>query len=93
MTNGELASIEKRLLALFSSQINEMRETFVTNEEFKPVAEMVKRHEKPFAWFEKYKTRLAWIGLASIWVSPHATAIGKLLGNLFLKLVEALGSK
>ena len=103
MTQSDMASIEQRFnglsaqIATLSGQIEEMKRTMVTREEYNrahaPLVklvtedhELVKKHESWYQNFARGRNRLAWIGLAvllfSIWAAPHWQGIGRLFMEL-----------
>lgn|SRR5574337_197927 len=81
MTNGELKLFERwkdqfaAQLTILSGQIEDIKRDMVTrreyNEAHEPLIQMVKEHDRVYQWGKRYWNRLAWIGLASIWLSPH----------------------
>jgi hypothetical protein len=103
MTHAEMASIDQRFDSLsaqikaLSGQIEEMKRTMVTREEYNkahaPLVrmvtedhELVKKHEGWYQNFARGRNKLAWIGLAvllfSIWAAPHWQGITRLFVEL-----------
>ena len=83
MTNGELKLFERwkdqvaSQLTSLSGQMDDLRRDMVTRQEFGPIAEKVEQHDTVYRWGKKSWNRLAWIGLISIWLSPHIVQIVK----------------